>query len=743
MKKAHFILLALALSFAANAQTRLTDFVDPIIGTGDHGHVFLGANVPFGLVQAGPTQFQSDWDWCSGYHYSSDSIIGFSQLHLSGTGCSDLGDLSLMPVTGQVTCSRSGLAHTFSHSTEDAHAGYYAVSLGDIRCEMTATKRVAMHRYTYPEAAETKALVIDLENATGTWDRTAECRFQQLDNHTIIGFRDSHGWADYQMLRFAIRFSKPIANIDYRDGVRRANAGKQYAVVSFRDGSRGSRVQDVPANQLLVKVALSPTSEANALANMQEELPGWNFEATRRAADEAWEKELGRVRAEFPTKRESRIFYTAMYHLMVAPQLWNDCNHDYLDTQLRVRHGADYDHLTTWSLWDTYRAAHPFFTIAFADRSRDYIHTMMDIYRQAGELPMWHLMSNETYCMVGEPGVPVLADMVLKDQYADIDPEEAYRAILSSLEWPTAGKYTSLYQPHGKQYIRQYGYIPYDEGNGQGQTVAKNLEYMLAYWSAAQVAKKLGHDSDYEALLKISKNYRLLYDERVGFMRALSKTGSFRSAEGFNPGHQTEDYTEGNPWQYTFLVPHDVEGLIELLGGAKAFEQKLDDLLSADGDLGENANPDITGLIGQYAHGNEPSHHVLYMYNYVGRPEKTQKYVRRVMDELYDDQPAGLCGNEDVGQMSAWYLMSALGLYQVEPCGGIYQLGCPAVTEATIQLQVTGSGEQVAGRTFTIRTKGNPKKAVVKRWKLNGEPLKRTYITHSELTAGGLLEAEY
>jgi len=732
MKHIATIILSLAISGNLMSQ-RLTDYVDPTIGTGDHGHVFIGANVPFGMVQAGPTQVQYEWDWCSGYHHSSDSIIGFSQLHLSGTGCADLGDIALMPITGEVNCSRQGLAHTYSHSTEDTHAGYYAVTLNGrtsesrgIRCEMTATKRVALHRYTYLDAPTQQKLVIDLENATGTWDRTTDCRFQQLDDHTIIGFRDSHGWADKQQLRFAIRFSQPIASINYQDGARPKAKGKQYAVVSF-----------LPADQctpLLVKVALSPTSEANALLNMDTELPGWDFETTRQQADDAWEKELSRVKASFPTLRESRIFYTALFHLMVAPQLWNDCNGDYLDTQLHTQHNADHDHLTTWSLWDTYRAAHPLYTLLFPDRSRDYAHTMMDIYRTSGELPVWHLMSNETYCMVGEPGVPVLADIILKGQNADIDAEEAYRAMLSSLEWPKRPDYKTPHDSRGKNFITQYGYIPFDN-SGQNETVAKNMEFFIAYWSAAQVAGYLGHKEDSIALTTISHNYRLLYDARVGYMRALNLKGEFRTTEGFNPCHQTSDYTEGNPWQYTFLVPHDVDGLVRLMGGKKAFEQKLDALFLADSDLGEHANPDVTGLIGQYAHGNEPSHHILYMYNYIDRPQKAQRYIRKVMDELYDDQPAGLCGNEDVGQMSAWYIMSALGFYQVEPCGGRYQLGCPAVREASINVG--------GGKTFTIRTSGNPKRAVVKRWRLNGQPLKRTYITHKDIMNGGLLECAY
>lgn len=711
---------------------KLTSFVDPRIGTGDHGHVFIGANVPFGMVQAGPTQYQWEWDWCSGYHESSDSIIGFSQLHLSGTGCADLGDISLMPWIGKVggdglTPSRQSLACHFRHEDEDARAGYYAVTLNpedegaQIRCEMTATERVALHRYTFVGSQnkatdKPQSLIIDLENATGTWDRATNCRLQQLDDCTLIGYRYSHGWADKQQVYFAIRFSRPISEMEMFNGTRPNAQGKLYGVIGW-----DKKYNNEP---LMVKVALSPTSEANALLNMKAELDGWDFENTQKTADEKWEKELARVKATFPTERESRIFYTCMFHLMVAPQLWCDVNGDFQTVGNKIVREANYNHLTTWSLWDTYRTVHPLSTIIFSDRSRDYAHTMMEIYNQCGELPVWHLMSNETYCMVGEPAVPVLADIILKGQNGDVDAEAAYKAMEASLEGGPDAR--------GKNWIKRIGYIPFD--SEQSESVSKNMEYFIAFWSAAQVAGKLGHKEDSIYLHSVSMNYKKLYDTRVGYMRALSQKGEFRSAEGFNPCHQTRDYTEGNPWQYTFLVPHDVNGLVELVGGKAAFEKKLDALFEADSDLGELANPDITGLIGQYAQGNEPSHHVLYMYNYIGKPHKAQRRIRQVMDTLYDDKPAGLCGNEDVGQMSAWYIMSALGFYQVEPSGGIYQLGCPAVKEAKINC-----GKNI----FTVKTSGNPKKGIVKSWKLNGKKLNRTYITHEEIINGGTLECAF
>ena len=716
------IFFAFAVACLNVAAQHLTGYVDPRIGTGDHGHVFMGANVPFGMVQAGPTQLQHGWDWCSGYHYSSDSIIGFSHLHLSGTGCGDLGDVALMPFVGRTDCSRKGLARKFTHADEVSRPGYYSVKLptDSINVELTATERVALHRYTFLGRRGGRSVCVDLENTVSTWDKTTDCRLQRVDSCTFVGYRMSSGWAKQQSVYFAMRFSREITDVEMRKGVREGAKGMQYAM--FRWNERGGQ------DTLMVKVALSPVSEANALLNMETEMNGWDFDDVRQHADEAWERELQRVEATFPTQREARIFYTSMFHLMVAPQLWCDVNGDYMGVDLRIHRNAGYNHLTTWSLWDTYRTAHPLSTIIFSDRSRDYIHTFMDIYRQSGELPVWHLVSNDTYCMVGEPAVPVAADLILKHQNADVDAEEIYQAIKSSL---IPRGVDESYPLRGKQYLSTLGYLPYD--GSESESVAKSLEYFLACWSASEVAGRLGHSADSVMFARLSKNYAKLYDERVGFIRALSSDGKFRDLTGFNPCHQTKDYTEGNAWQYTFLVPHDVDGLVQLMGGRKAFERKLDSLFVADADLGAEAAPDVSGLIGQYAHGNEPSHHILYMYNYVGRPDKAQKLLRRVMDTLYDDAPAGLCGNEDVGQMSAWYIMSALGFYQVEPSGGRYQLGCPIVRKARINVG--------GGRTFVVETVGNPSKGRVRKWILNGKMLNRTYITHDEVMRAGELKA--
>lgn len=692
-------------TYAEDATRNLIDYVDPMIGTSDHGHVFLGANVPFGMVNVGPTQLETGWDWCSGYHYNGTKIVGFSHTHLSGTGCSDLGDIALMPTPGAVELTREGLASGYTHDREVAAPGYYQVVLdrGNILCEMTSTRRAAMHRYTWARGAGSARIVVDLQNGVG--DRMTNARLIRMDDQTLVGYRVSHGWADEQHAYFCIQFSKPMSAFIHD------NINDPYGQAVFEVG---------PGESIEVKVGLSPTSEINAINNLATEMPHWDFEKVRTDASQEWERELGRVKASFRTERESRIFYTSMYHYMVAPQTWNDVSGDYRGSDYKIHRAADFENLTTWSLWDTYRAAHPLSTIILNDRLKDYAQTMLHIADERGELPVWHLHGCETYCMVGCPAIPVMADLILKG-VEGFDYEKAYQAIKKSMLKPNRGKH----------YLEEIGYLPSD--GTEGETVAKNLEYFLAEWSVAQVAGKLGHKEDSVHFASIAQNYRKLFDPRVRCMRALSSDGKFRSIEGFNPGHQTSDYTEGNPWQYTWLVPHDVDGLVETLGGREAFIGRLDSLFTADSDLGENANPDITGLIGQYAHGNEPSHHTLYLYNYVGQPEKTQKHVRKVMDELYTDQPAGLCGNEDVGQMSAWYILSALGIYQVEPCGGRYQIGSPIVENATINV---GNG-----KTFTLKTYGgSEKKTTIKKMKLNGKPYKKTYLEHKDIVDGGLWE---
>ncbi|MBO4753880.1 MAG: GH92 family glycosyl hydrolase [Bacteroidales bacterium] len=704
MKKLAAIAMAIMAASSLFAEN-WTQYVDPTIGTGDHGHVFLGANVPQGMVNAGPTQTKVGWDWCSGYHESCDSIVGFAQLHLSGTGCSDLGDVALMPVCGDVELSRLGIASPFRHETEVTQPGYYSVLLDrfNINCEVTATSRVALYRFSWRENKNDRRVIVDLENGVG--DRMLQARLEQVDDHTIVGYRISHGWTSHQEVYFELTTNETIKDVQW-DG--------KFGVLSFDDAA---------ANPLMVKVALSPTSYFNARNNRMAELNDWDFDAVRSAANKAWNKELGRIEVSMPTLREMRIFYTGMYHYMVAPQVWNDVNGDYMGSDYHAYREGNFQNYTTWSLWDTYRSAHPLATLIMRDKLADYAQTMLHIYQEQGELPVWHLMNNETYCMVGCPGVPVLADMILKDVQG-IDTTLAAKAIKESL----------LKKNRSLHWMEERGYVPYDHNDWE--PVGKSMEYFLADWAGAEALGRLGMKEDSAHFHQRSMGYKKMFDKKLQFFRALDDKGEFRPRDGFNPCYQTSDYTEGNPWQYAWLVPHDVEGLIDCYGGRENFIVRLDSLFLASSELNEEANPDITGLIGQYAHGNEPSHHIIYLYNYAGQPWKAARRLRQVMSELYSDQPAGLCGNEDVGQMSAWYILSSLGLYQVEPCGGKWQIGSAIVKDATLHV-----GE---GKTFKITThKNSDKNIYVQKVLLNGEQVTRTWIDHNDIVKGGTLDVYF
>lgn len=701
------MLLVSGLMTAGGCTVPYTQYVNPLIGSGGHGHVFVGANVPFGLVQAGPVQYSQGWDWCSGYHYSDSTIIGFAQMHLSGTGIGDLGDIMLMPFAGDVVTDREGLCARFSHDREEVRPGYYAVELEEsgIKACMTATHRVAFHRYTFPENNQPAGVVIDLEHGIG-WDSPVEGHLEWDGDRSVRGYRISSGWARHQEIYFMAVFSVPVLDVELFEGTT------PVAGSSLTTRKTYARVWlDVPVNgEVLVKVALSPESMEKARANLEHELPGWNFKASVKAADKAWNRELSRIDYQTTDPAAREIFYTALYHTMIAPSLF--CDHDL---------PGGFTKYTTFSLWDTYRAAHPLATIIHPEKMADFFLTMLDIYDSQGKLPVWHLMGNETDCMVGNPGIPVLADLVLKG-YAG-DPARAYEAM----------KLSAMRDERGLEWYKQYGYIPFDKDPGH-ETVAKTLEYALADWCVAQVATVTGDAEGEELFTRRSKAYVHLFDPATGFMRGRSSTGQFR--EPFSPfrsSHRDDDYTEGNAWQYTWLVPHDIPGLMELFGGREPFLEKLDSLFLAEGDLGEDASPDISGLIGQYAHGNEPSHHIAYMYAFAGQPEKTAALVRRILTSMYGNTPDGLSGNEDVGQMSAWYILSALGFYQVEPAGGRYVFGSPLMDKAVIHVG--------KGKTFTIVAHNNgPENWRVKSVRLNGKPYDKFYIDFKDIMAGGILE---
>ena len=699
-----------------------TDFVDPTIGTGGHGHVFYGANVPYGFVQLGPTSIPQKWDWCSGYHVSDSTVIGFSHTHLSGTGIGDLFDITVMPVVGEVTYARgeerdpkSGLWSYSDRSKEVARPGYYRTSLRryGVDVELTATKRVGFHKYTFP-ASKDAAVVFDLVNG-GCWDRAMDAYVKVENETTISGYRYSSGWSKDQRVFFRAEFSQPFTGVTFvEDGEtsegKEKKAAKLFARVSF----------ETKAEQpVYMKVALSPTSMEGAAENMKAELSGWDFEATKKAADAAWNKELAKVEVTTDNARDKRIFYTSLYHTMIAPSEFCDVNGDYYGADQQMHSSEGFVNYTTFSLWDTYRAAQPLMTLLHPEKMKDIIQTMIHIYQHQGKLPVWHLMGCETDCMVGNPGIPVVADAVLKN-IEGIDVEKAYEALKTSAMLPE----------RGMNYRIEHGFIPADKF---GEAIAYDMEYALADWAVAQVAKKLGKTEDYEYFLNRSHSYRNYFDKTTGFVRGKFLNGQFRTPfNPFNATHRQNDYCEGNAWQYTWLAPHDVEGMINLHGSKEAFITKLDSLFVVTGDAGENASPDMTGLIGQYAHGNEPSHHVLYLYTLVGQPWKTADRVREVLSTLYTDQRDGLSGNEDVGQMSAWYVLSSLGFYQVEPAGGKYVFGTPLFDDVKIK---------VPGGTFEIRAKNNSAdNRYIQSVALNGQPYNQAWISYQDIMKGGTLE---
>ena len=692
-------LLAVCFSVTAAvaATQNLTQYVNQYVGTGGHGHTFMGANVPFGLVQLGPTEPTRGWDWCSGYYYDDDELIGFGHMHLSGTGIGCLGDVAFLPVKDfKQTSTR------FKHEAEKVHPGYYSVQLTDpnVLVELTATERCGFHRYTFKNGAKAQ-LALDLSQCIG-WDKLNDCLLTQESATRLTGFRRSNGWAADRRIYFSIDFSQPVT-VHRLDSMERV-------VVSVADNTK----------PLLVKVALSPVSIDKAKLNMQAELAGWNFDAAVKQADEAWNRELARIEIQTNDRTKKRIFYTAMYHLMTSCSKFNDVDREYRGADGKV-HKADFTNYTTLSLWDTYRAAHPLMTVAFPEMQRDFAQTFLNIYKQQGRLPVWHLMGSETDCMVGNPGAIVLADLTMKGFVED--KELALEAL----------KATQMKDIRSLGLLKKHGYIPWNL-DPENETVAKALEYCAADDGVAKVAKLLGKTDDYEYFFNRSRSYKKYYDPETRFLRAVGTDGKFRLP--FNPffaEHRTNDYTEGNAWQYTFLVPHDVKGLIKLFGSDKAFMSKLDSLFFVEGWAGDNASPDMSGMTGQYAHGNEPSHHVIYMYNYAGRPDKAAPMLRKMLNEMYLDQPDGLSGNEDVGQMSAWYIISSIGLYQVDPVGGRFVIGSPLFDKATVNVG--------GGKIFTVVAKNNSDKNIyVQSARLNGKTLKNSYVDFNDIRHGGTLE---
>ena len=700
----------------------LTQFVDPRIGTGGHGHVFYGANVPYGFIQLGPTSIPQSWDWVSGYHVSDSTVIGFPHTHLSGTGIGDLHDINVMPVVGEVTYSRgdassykTGLWSYSNRSKEVVTPGYYRTHLSryNVDVELTATKRVGFHKYTFL-GNESPAIVFDMVNG-GCWDKTTEAVIRVVNDSTVSGYRYSKGWADDQRVFFRAEFSRKFDNVEFivNDSVKEGDMAKGaqlFARVNFAAGNQ---------EPVYMKVALSPTSEEGAQLNMQTELSGWDFEKTIADAKAAWNKELNKVKVYTTDEASKKIFYTSLYHTLFAPSEFCDVNGDYYGADKQMHKGEGFVNYTTFSLWDTYRAAQPLMTILHPEKMSDIINTMLHIHQQQGKLPVWHLMGCETNCMVGNPGVPVVADAILKD-IKGFDTELAFKAL----------KESSMLPERGMEHRIEYGFIPADK---MTEAIAYDMEYAIADWAVAQAAQKLGKQEDYEYFLKRSKSYKNYFDASTGFMRGKMLDGSWRTP--FSPyasSHRDDDYCEGNAWQYTWLVPHDVEGLVECFGSKEAFVNKLDSLFLANGDMGEASSPDISGLIGQYAHGNEPSHHTVYLYTLVGQPWKTADRIKEILHTMYTDQPDGLSGNEDVGQMSAWYILSSFGFYQVEPAGGKFVFGYPNFDKVEIAVP--------AGKFVIERENKGQQNNYIQGIVFNGTEYKKPWIEYADIMKGGELK---
>ena len=738
MKYAKLISAALICLIGCTPKVSYTDLVDTSIGTGGHGHVFVGANVPFGMVQLGPTSIPQDWDWCSGYHESDSTVIGFSHTHLSGTGIGDLFDITVMPVidslsadgTSSLTYARgseddqtSGLWSYADRSKEVSRPGYYSVPLTryGITAEMTATNRVGLHRYTFP-ASQNAALVFDLKNG-GCWDRTMETFIEAVDpatglptdsvTYAIRGYRYSRGWADDQKVYFYAEFSKVPASLDI---IREDVKIWDNVTVNIPTFAKAG-FETTEGEQVMLKVALSPVSMEGAYKNMQAELQGWNFETVTADADRLWNEELSKIKIQTKDKDAEKIFYTALYHSMIAPSEFCDVDGAYRGADGKTHENPGYKTHTTFSLWDTYRAAMPLYSIFQTERYADFINTMLAIYKEQGKLPVWHLHGCETNCMVGNPGIPPVADAIVKG-LKGFDHKLALEAM----------KESALRPDRGQEHRMKYGYIPCDLFN---EAVAYDLEYALADGALALAAEKLGDDEAAEYFGQRSKSYKHLFDSELEFLRGKDSKGNFRTE--YNPffsSHRADDYCEGNGWQYTWLVPHDMNGLIECFGSKEAFINKLDSLFLVSSVIeGEDVSADISGLIGQYAHGNEPSHHILYFYTMAGQPWKTADRVREVLQTLYTAKSDGLSGNEDVGQMSSWYILSALGFYEVEPASGRYWFGSPIIDKAEIQ---------VAEGTFSITTENNnAENRYIQSVTLNGRPHTKGYIEHSDIAAGG------
>ncbi len=693
-------------------------YVNPFIGTGGHGHTFPGATAPFGMVQLSPDTRLKGWDGCSGYHYSDQKIYGFSHTHLSGTGVPDYCDILIQPYLREVNLSPEGYAAPFDKEGETAELGYYSVLLNpntvaEIFVELTATERVGVHRYVFPSYREFAHLLIDLRHR----DEVLASSLSVISDRELVGYRVSSAWAKDQRLYFAIRFSRPFYNARIfdmtLDPIRSQRTVTSRAILSLLD------FHNYEGTPIVVTVALSPVSVQNARRNLDVECNHFNFDSVRIETQRKWAAFLGKMEVTGADREEHVYnFYTALYHTMIAPNLYTDVNREYRGRDKEIYKTEDSDYYTVFSLWDTYRALHPLLNILEPKRTNDFIRTFLRQYEQGGLLPIWELSACETDCMIGNHAIPVIADAWRKG-IRDFDARQALQAMLTSAQQDR----------YGMKWYKALGYIPADQ---EAESVSKTLEYAFDDWCVAQMALALGEKAIADTFLQRAQFYKNLFDPTTRFFRAKSN-GTWHAP--FDPFEVNFNYTEANAWQYRFAAPHDVSGMIQLFGGPAAFASALDSLFAAPPKTTGRHQADITGLIGQYVQGNEPSHHIAYLYNYAGQPWKTQRRVRQIMDELYANRPDGLSGNEDCGQMSAWFVFSALGFYPVVPGSDQYVIGTPIFERATLHLD--------NGNTFTIIAKGtSSKRCYIAKAYWNGQPWTRSWITHDMIMGGGELRFE-
>lgn len=712
--------------------------VNPFVGTGGHGHTFPGAVVPNGMIQPSPDTRIDGWDASSGYYYEDSLMNGFSHTHLSGTGCADYGDFLLMPTVGEQVCnpqdfSKQNLpfASNFSHASEVAEPGYYSVFLDryGVRAEMTATKRAALHRFTFPET-EKAGFILDLDYSI-QHQTNLDMQVEVVSDTEIRGHKLSQYWAFDQQLSFYAKFSKPFTYEVLRDTLIDQNGKKQpRCKVLLQFATQKDE-------QVMVKMAVSAVDMEGAQKNLEAEIPGWDFEGIRKSARQAWNNYLSKIDVTTAEQDDKTIFYTAMYHTAISPNLFTDVDGRYLGMDLKTHQGdVNQPVYTTFSLWDTFRALHPLLSIIDPAKNNDYIRSLLLKAQEGGVLPKWELAGNYTATMIGYHAASLMADAYTKG-YADFDLNEAYKACIRAAEYDTTGikcpeLVLPVLMPMARYYKNTLGYIPCDREN---ESVAKALEYAYDDYCISILAEAVGDYKNQEKYAKFAKAYELYFDPSTRFMRGLDSKGKWRTP--FNPrasNHRNDDYCEGTAWQWTWFVPHDVEGLVGLMGGEDAFVGKLDSLFTASSQMeGEVVSADITGLIGQYAQGNEPSHHVIHMYNYVNRPWQTQELLDRVFKEQYRNDPDGLSGNEDCGQMSAWYILNSMGFYQVCPGKPVYSIGRPIFDKVVINLP--------ENKTFTITALNNSKEnKYIQAVKLNGKDLVTPFFEHKDMINGGTLE---